>query len=251
MIRNTYEIPDELFELRELLERDWPRYRPAGLVCSTSGAGDGGGGDGGNGGGSGGDGGGSGDGGSGGGSGSGDGGSGSGSAGGGSGSGGDETHSVPAAEWNNLQRRLREQSDELKTIKEERAEEERKRAEEAGDHQKLAETAVKERDELKEQLATKDSELVGERRTNRGLRIAGELKFKDSADALKLLGDPEVLDDDAKAKKALEALAEKKPWLVGDGTSPRQGNVNGDGSGSSDDVKVAGPARMARGYGAQ
>lgn len=173
-------------------------------------------------------------------------GDGDGSGDGGSGDGGDgggesKKIEVDEGEWNNAQRKIRELGDDLEKRKKADAERERKQAEDEGRFKDVAETEKKRADTL-------EGELQAERRTNRGHRIAGRLNFRDTGDAIALLPDREVLDDDSKAEKALKDLAKQKPHLIIDGEKAKQkGDLGGDGGGK-DGADVGGPSRMARAY---
>jgi hypothetical protein len=213
---------------------------------------DGGGGSGGGGGNGGGEGGGgSGEGGEGGGSGS---GSGSGEGGGsgeGKGEGESETLTVSKKDWDGLQQRNRETAAELKKLTDAQAERERKEAEEKGEHEKIAKQEREAREKAEKEKADTEAELTTERRQNRGHRIAGRLGFKDTGDAIKLLDDPEVLDDDSKAEKALKDLAKSKPHLVTGSGDRKQRDLGGGDGGGTNGADVTGPARLAKAYGAK
>lgn len=252
MTNTEHTIHPDALELAEILGGPtlWERLREHNARTAAflndgegggSGGGDGGGsGDGGSGSGDGaGDGSGSGDGGNAGGSGSGSGdGAGSGSSGSGDGEG---KITVSEADWNNTQRKLREATEAIATSEKEKRDREAQEAKDKGEYEKLHGQEKDRADKL-------EADLRDERRANRGHRIAGRLNFRDTADAIKLLSDAEVLDDDSKTEKALKDLAKEKPHLVVDGEKSRQkGDLNGDGAGK-DGVDVGGPSRMARAY---
>lgn len=240
---------DEILEVADFLRPSWPSLsalaRSEGPVNDGDGGDGGGGGSGDEGGDGGGGDGGSGDGGENGGGDGGQGGSGDGDGGdGGSGDGGsgdgDGEVKLTKAEHDNLQRQARE----ARKLADEKKARERKEAEDKGEHEKLAQ-------QEKDRADKAEADLRDERRENRGHRIAGRLKFKDTGDAVTLLKakNAEALDDDSATEKALKAILKEKPHYAEDGGRQRQGNVGGDGGGKDDDEKVSGPGRMARAYG--
>lgn len=253
-MNRTFQIHPDTDELAGILRETWPalsaRARLEGPVNDGEPAGGGSGGEGG--GGSGGEGGQSGSGESG--SGEGDPAGGSGSGSGGSGGAGDGTVSIPRSEWDNLQRQNRESREQLKKLQEAEAERQRKADEEAGNHRAIAEREQKRAEEAERKAAEREQELQTERRTNRGHRIATNLRFHDPSEAIALLrdaGQAESLDADESAEKALKALAEKKPHLVRDADKSRQRDLgNGDGGGKTgDDPELSGTSRLAAAYG--
>lgn len=207
------------------------------MTLETGGGGGGGGGEGGGGGGD--EGGGAG---SGSGAGSGEGGSGGGSgSGSGSGEGGGEWTPPSREEWDNINRRARENAEAVKKLTDAEAERKRKADEDAGNFKEIAEREKAEREKAQR-------ELDEERTRARVERIAGRLKFRDPEDVLHRLSD-EQRADDSNVEKALKALAKEKPYLVTDGETPRQRDLGG-GDGGGDDTPVgAGPSRLARAYG--
>lgn len=206
---------------RESIRRGIPAWHPRN---DGEGGGDGGGGDGGAGGDGGGDGGGNG-----------------GGSGGGDGGGGDENVTLSKADHDNLQRQLRESRERLDKIEKDRVDAERKRKEDEGKFQELAETE-KTRADAAEARATKLEQ------TQRVERIAGRLKFKDPADVLHHLSD-DVLGDDAKVEKSLKDIAKSKPYLIEDGEKPKTRDLGGgDGGGDGDAPAGIGTARLARHY---
>lgn len=115
---------------------------------------------------------------------------------------------------------------------------EQDRLKEAGNHEEAAKLAQKDADEARDELAK-------ERRTNRGLRIAGELKFNNPSNALRLI-DAEDLDDDDKAKKALTQLAKDEPGLLAEAVRRRSAPIDG-GSGNSTNADMN--ELLRRGFG--
>lgn len=185
-----------------------------------------------------------GDGGSGSGGGSGDGGGGQGGAGGegggSGGEGGEESHTLTKAEWDNLQRQLRESTTTAQKLQKEKEERERKDAEARGEHEKLAQ-------QERERAEKAERELAQERNERRVTTIATRLRFRDPTDVIGRLSDAD-LTDEASIERKLKAIAKEKPYLVTDAEKPRQRDIgNGDGGGG--DQAIAGTSRMARAYG--
>lgn len=128
---------------------------------------------------------------------------------------------------------LESENNRLKRIISDRDKADRKAAEkkaaDEGKHEEAARLAQERAEKAEADLAT-------ERRTTRGLRVAGELKFNNPATALKLI-DPEDLDDDAKAKRALEKLAKDEPGLLA-GASQRRSAPIGEGAPPNADMNA-------------
>lgn len=165
---------------------------------------------------------------------------GAGGEGGGSGSeGGEESHVLTKAEWDNLQRQLRESTTTAQKLQKEKEERERQEAEAKGEHEKIAKAEKERADKL-------DAELRQERNERRVTTIATRLRFRDPTDVIGRLSDAD-LTDEASIERKLKAIAKEKPYLVTDAEKPRQRDVTGGDSGG--DQAIAGTSRMARAYG--
>ncbi len=92
-----------------------------------------------------------------------------------------------------------------------------KKAADEGKHEEAARLA-------QERAEKAETDLQAERRTTRGLKIAGELKFNNPTIALKLI-DADQLDDDKAAKAALEKLASDEPGLLAETTRRRSAQI--------------------------
>jgi hypothetical protein len=161
------------------------------------------------------------------------------------------------AQWDDLNRRSREASDGLKKLQDEAAERQRKADEEAGNHQAIAqrerearEAAERERDELKREREQDAADRATEKWERMVEKAARGLKFRDPSDVLHRL-DQSKTTTEADARKALEALAKEKTYLVEDGGIPKTRDVTGDpaapGEGNGE-AQPTGVDRLSRAY---
>jgi hypothetical protein len=156
---------------------------------------------------------------------------------------------VTRAEWDNIQRQLRESTAALRKAQEDEAERKRRADEEAGNHQAIAQRAEEARRAAEEERDRIKAEREAEQRQTNVERVARQLRFKDPSD---VRVPDDIAGDAAKTKQFLEGVAKEKTYLIQDGEIPKVKDVTGDGggegTGSGSEVEATGVDRLAKAY---
>lgn len=130
---------------------------------------------------------------------------------------GDDWTPPDRSSWDNVQRQLRETRQELKKFQ---ADAEKQRRDQ-GQFEDLYTEEKRKREELEARMERADRDQLA-------TGIAERLKFRRPGRAIRLL-DPEAFESENSLERALKALAEDMPELVGTGeTGRRQGAATGD-----------------------
>jgi hypothetical protein len=151
-------------------------------------------------------------------------------------------------EWDNAQRKAREAETERKRLADEKAERERKKAEDEGEFKSLYEQEKAEREREKAERERKDAEIERERREAKAERIATRLKFRDPSDVIGKLTDAD-LETEAKTEKALTKIADQKKYLLVDGEKRTTRDADGEeNEGTPSGGKSFGESRLSKAF---
>lgn len=125
-----------------------------------------------------------------------------------------------------MRRQLKAAEDRAKALEEAEAERQRKQAEETGEFKRLYEEEKARNDRLQSQIDQGEQNRRAERLVS---RVAADLHFRNTDDAVRFLSDDIDRSDEDAVRKALEQLAKDRDYLVTKQQAPPSGRPPGGG----------------------